>query len=146
MLPASCSGVHAGASKCFSHTCTSPPQLRNSLLSTPTSYTQCKSLSGTSLRHQSRSLSQRRRPAQTTMMAAKGGLPVAEAILCWFSYLCWLSTCLIDSCNQHSRSSTSHDVTPTLVLCVQWWGTSSSHSRQARPTLRRQLVQHLAQR
>ena len=76
MLPAagtSCSGVQAGP-RCFTSCHTNQPQLRSGLLGSPLSHIQCRSLSGSPLHHQSRMLSQRRRPIQTTMMAAKGKL------------------------------------------------------------------------
>ena len=76
MLPAagtSCSGVQAGT-RCFTSCHTNQTQLRGGLLGSPLSHSQCRSLSGGPLHHQSRTLSQRRRPARTTMMAAKGEL------------------------------------------------------------------------
>ena len=76
MLPAAgtlCSGVQAGP-RCFTSCHTNQPQLRSGLLGSPLSHIQCRSLSGSPLHHQSRMLSQRRRPIQTTMMAAKGKL------------------------------------------------------------------------
>lgn len=73
----SCSGLQTGP-RCVSHTCKSSPQLRSGLLGSPINNSQCISLSGTSLQHQSRTLTQRRRAAQTTMMAAKGAMLVLE--------------------------------------------------------------------